>query len=138
LARVLKHELAHSFINQMSAGRCPQWLHEGIAQLMEPRDSAPFGRRLGQLIADQHALPFNMLDQSFVQFSAAEARLAYDESLAAAEYMRDTYGMDDLRRILERVAQGNSTEAALRATVHCDYAQLEIEVGKFLQQRYGR
>src|SRR5579863_2101857 len=36
LARVLKHELAHSFINQLSAGRCPPWLHEGIAQLLEP------------------------------------------------------------------------------------------------------
>jgi len=32
LARVLKHELAHSFINYISRGRCPQWLHEGIAQ----------------------------------------------------------------------------------------------------------
>ena len=32
LSRVLKHELAHSFINQLSGGRCPQWLNEGIAQ----------------------------------------------------------------------------------------------------------
>ncbi len=32
LAHVLKHELAHSFIAQLSAGRCPPWLHEGIAQ----------------------------------------------------------------------------------------------------------
>ena len=37
LAHVLKHELAHSFINQISAGRCPQWLHEGIAQALEPK-----------------------------------------------------------------------------------------------------
>ena len=28
LARVLKHELAHSFINQISGGRCPPWLHD--------------------------------------------------------------------------------------------------------------
>ena len=37
LARVLKHELAHSFINQLSNGRCPQWLNEGMAQLIEPK-----------------------------------------------------------------------------------------------------
>ena len=30
LARVLKHELAHSFINQLTGGRCPQWLNEGL------------------------------------------------------------------------------------------------------------
>ncbi|MGH9530303.1 MAG: tetratricopeptide repeat protein, partial [Terriglobales bacterium] len=40
LARVLKHELAHSFINQLSGGRCPQWLNEGIAQAMEPKSVA--------------------------------------------------------------------------------------------------
>ena len=34
LAHVLKHELAHSFINQLSGGRCPSWLHEGIAQFL--------------------------------------------------------------------------------------------------------
>ncbi|HSB74152.1 MAG TPA: tetratricopeptide repeat protein [Terriglobales bacterium] len=138
LAHVLKHELAHSFINQLSAGRCPQWLHEGVAQLVEPRSAAPFGRRLGQLMSDHQALPFNMLEGSFIRFSTPEARLAYDESLAAAEYIRDTYGMDDLRRILQRLSEGSSTEAALRATIHCDYAGLENEVGAFLQLKYGK
>lgn len=138
LARVLKHELAHSFINQLSAGRCPQWLHEGIAQLLEPRSSAAFGARLGQLMSAHQALPFNMLEGSFIRFSTPEARLAYDESLGAAEYIRDTYGMDDLVRILRRIADGSSTEAALRATIHCDYAGLENETGAFLQQKYGK
>jgi tetratricopeptide (TPR) repeat protein len=138
LARVLKHELAHSFINQLSGGRCPQWLHEGIAQLLEPRSTAYFGQRLGQLMSQHQALPFNMLEGSFIRFSTPEARLAYDESLAAAEYIRDTDGMDDLVRILRRIAEGSSTEAAMRATIHCDYAGLENDVGTFLQQKYGK
>ena len=32
LARVLKHELTHSFVGQKSHGRAPTWLQEGIAQ----------------------------------------------------------------------------------------------------------
>jgi tetratricopeptide (TPR) repeat protein len=138
LARVLKHELAHSFINQLSGGRCPQWLHEGIAQLLEPRSAAGFGARLGQLMSAHQALPFNMLETSFIRFTTPEARLAYDESLAAAEYIRDEYGMEDLVRILRRISEGSSTEAALRATIHCDYAGLENETGSFLQQKYGK
>src|SRR6202007_751683 len=43
LAHVLKHELAHSFITQLSAGRCPPWLHEGIAQFLEPKASGRKG-----------------------------------------------------------------------------------------------
>jgi len=45
--------------------------------------------------------------------------------------------MSDLQRILERLGQGSSTEAALRATIHSDYAQLDAEVGKYLINKYG-
>jgi tetratricopeptide (TPR) repeat protein len=138
LARVLKHELAHSFINQLSGGRCPQWLHEGIAQAMEPKSLSSHGQRLAQLFQEQHEIPFNTLEGSFMRLSPMEAMLAYDESLAAVEYINETYGMSDLRRVLERLAQGSSTEAALRSTIHSDYGQLETEVGKYLNDHYGQ
>jgi tetratricopeptide (TPR) repeat protein len=137
LARVLKHELAHSFINYVSGGRCPQWLHEGIAQAVEPKSISSSGHRLAQLFATQHEIPFNALEGSFMRFTGIEATLAYDESLAAVQYINETYGMSDLRRVLERLGQGSSTEAALRATIHTDYGQLETEVGKYLIARYG-
>jgi Tfp pilus assembly protein PilF len=137
LARVLKHELAHSFINQLSGGRCPQWLHEGIAQAMEPKSLSSHGQRLAQLFHDQHEIPFNALEGSFMRFSPIEAVLAYDESLAAVDYINDTYGMSDLMRVLERLNEGSSTEAALRATIHSDYGQLDGEIGKYLANRYG-
>ena len=35
------------------------------------------------------------------------------------EYIRDAYGMSEIARMLELLSQGSSTEAALRATVHC-------------------
>src|SRR5437660_4343808 len=37
--RVLKHELTHSFVASLGAGRCPTWLNEGLAQIMESRSS---------------------------------------------------------------------------------------------------
>jgi tetratricopeptide (TPR) repeat protein len=137
LARVLKHELAHSFINQASGGRCPMWLHEGIAQLVEPKSIDANGRRLAELFKAQHEIPFNVLEGSFTRFSTLEAMLAYDESLAAAQYISETYGTSDLQRILERMGQGSSAEAALRATIHSNYSDLELEVGKFLAGKYG-
>jgi len=137
LAHVLKHELAHSFINQISGGRCPQWLHEGIAQALEPKSISSNGRRLAQLFAAQHEVPFNALEGTFMNLSGMEATLAYDESLAAVEYINQTYGVSELRRILERLAQGSSTEAALRSTIHSDYGQLERDVAKYLTGRFG-
>lgn len=137
LSQVLKHELAHSFINQVSGGRCPQWLHEGVAQLVEGKSTQSSGHQLAQLFASDHALPFNQLEGSFMNFSSLEARLAYDQSLAAVEFISSTYGMSDVQRILERIGQGSSTEAALRSTIHSDYRQLQEELGRYLKDRYG-
>jgi tetratricopeptide (TPR) repeat protein len=136
LARVLKHELAHSFISQLSGGRCPQWLNEGIAQAVEPKQLS-HGQLLADLFRTQREIPLNALEGSFMQFSGAQATVAYEESLAAVQYISDTYGMSDLQRVLERLGQGSSTEAALRATIHSDYGQLESEVGKYLISKYG-
>lgn len=137
LAHVLKHELAHSFINQLSAGRCPQWLNEGLAQAAEPRRLSN-GSRLAAMFQAQREVPLNALEGNFMRFSGLEATLAYDESLAAVQYIQDTYGMNDLQRILAMLGEGSSAEAALRSTIHSDYAQLETDVGKYLVTKYGQ
>ncbi len=138
LAHVLKHELAHSFINQLSGGRCPFWLNEGIAQFLEPKSLASEGRRLAVLFKSQQSIPLNALEGSFLNFSGPEAYLAYAESLAAVSYINDTYGMGDIQRLLQLLSQGSSTESALRATIHSDYGQLESDLAKYLADKYGQ
>jgi hypothetical protein len=138
LARVLKHELTHSFISQMSGNRCPTWLNEGLAQLEEGKSSASNGHQLAQLFAAGNEIPFNMLEGSFMNFSEVEANVAYAESLAAVEYIRDCYGMSEMALACWNfLSQGSSTEAALRATVHADYRQLRDEMAKALKEKYG-
>jgi hypothetical protein len=132
LARVLRHELTHSFVNQLAMGRCPHWLNEGIAQMLEPRELG--GRRapLARLFGAGREIPLNMLEGSFTSLSTIEAGLAYDESLLAALYMRERYGSADLDLLLQRIGQGESTEAALRSVLHCDYGHLEEEIRAYL------
>jgi tetratricopeptide (TPR) repeat protein len=137
LARVLKHELAHSFINQLSAGRCPTWLHEGIAQMLEPKSLGSSGRQLAQLFKSQNNIPLNALEGGFLRFSGVQAYVAYAESLAAVSYINESSGMGDIQSILQRLREGSSTEAALRATIHSDYGQLESELAKYLSDKYG-
>jgi hypothetical protein len=137
LARVLKHELTHSFVSQMSSNRCPTWLNEGIAQMEEGRSSASNGHALAQMFAASAEIPYNTLEGSFMSFSGPEATAAYAQSLAAAEYIRETYSIGDIQRLLERLSQGSSTEAALRATIHSDYKQLRDDITRWLAGKYG-
>jgi tetratricopeptide (TPR) repeat protein len=137
LAHVLKHELAHSFVAKLSAGRCPPWLNEGIAQFLEPRSLAGDGHQLARLFKAQQNIPLNVLEGSFMRFSGSTAYIAYAESLAAVSYISDSYGLSDVQRILDRISQGSSTEAALRATIHSDYGQFELDLGRYLADKYG-
>ena len=137
LAHVLKHELAHSFVAKMTAGRCPPWLNEGIAQFLEPRTLSGDGRQLARLYKAQQNIPLNVLEGSFMRLSGDRAYVAYAESLAAITYINDSYGLSDVQRILERISQGSSTEAALRATIHSDYGQFELDLGRYLADKYG-
>jgi tetratricopeptide (TPR) repeat protein len=137
LAHVLKHELAHSFITQLSGGRCPSWLHEGIAQLLEPRNLNE-GHQLSLLFQSHSNIPLNALEGGFMNLSGIQAHVAYAESLAAVSYINDSYGLSDIQRILQRIGQGNSAEAALRATLHSDYGQLESDLARYLSDRYGQ
>ncbi len=137
LARILKHELTHSFVSQMSGNRCPTWLNEGLAQIEEGKSTASSGGQLAHLFATGNEIPFNVLEGSFMSLSAPEANVAYAESLAAAEYIRDAYGISEIARILEILSQGGSSEAALRTTAHCDYRQLRDEMARTLKDKYG-
>jgi tetratricopeptide (TPR) repeat protein len=137
LARILKHELAHSFVNQLSMGRCPHWLNEGIAQVLEPKSLGSRGPRLAQLFKSEHEIPLNALEGGFTSFSTPEAALAYDESLASVQYITQTYGMSDVVRVLERLAHGESAESALRGSIHADYRQLQGEVAMYLEREFG-
>jgi len=136
LVRILKHELTHSFVNQMTMGRCPYWLNEGIAQALEPKTLGIRGARLGALFQQDHEIPLNALEGSFVSFSPTEALLAYDESLATVDYLQATYGVTDLVHLLDKIGHGDSAESALRSTFHSDYRQLQSEVGNFLIREY--
>jgi tetratricopeptide (TPR) repeat protein len=137
LARVLRHELTHSFIQQITHGRTPQWLNEGIAELEQGLTTSAFGSRLAALYISGHQIPLNQLEGRFDSYGTGEASVAYAEGLVAAEYIRTSYGMDGLARILQRLGDGQSAESALRSTVHAGYAELENEITNYLKRNYG-
>jgi hypothetical protein len=104
--------------------------------MLEPR-SLNGGVTLAQLFKADREIPLNSLESGFSTLSTTQAELAYAESLATVSYIRDRYGMSDVLRILDRLGQGESVEAALRSTIHCDYRQLQEETGTALIHQFG-
>jgi tetratricopeptide (TPR) repeat protein len=137
MSQVLRHELTHSFVAQITHNHAPSWLNEGIAQLEQGMTTGDIGPRLAALYASGRQIPLNQLEGEFQGYSSVEASVAYAESLAAAEYIHATYGMSDLARLLQRLGEGQSVESALRSTIHAGYAELEVEMTNYLKKNYG-
>jgi tetratricopeptide (TPR) repeat protein len=133
MSRVLKHELAHSFIRQATQGRCPVWLNEGLAQMLEPRSAASYRTQLAKLFSSGRQVPLQSLEGSFIGYNSNQAAIAYIESLAYVEYIRDSYGINRLSDILRSLSEGQSPEEALKSALHDDYSQLEEEFGRHLR-----
>jgi tetratricopeptide (TPR) repeat protein len=136
LARVLKHELTHSFVGQRTGGRCPVWLQEGLAQFMEGKRSR--NNAAGLSNAFEHHMEFSLLsyETSWLTLPKESASVAYAWSLAVVETIMTENGVDDMERILERIAGGSSAEDAIRAVLRADYSELMLSTAQFLRKAY--
>jgi tetratricopeptide (TPR) repeat protein len=136
LARILKHELTHSFVEQKTAGRCPVWLQEGIAQFMEGRRSRSMARALVSAYERHMEFSLASYETSWLNLPKDVASNAYAWSLAVVEAMITEGGMGDLEQILDRIAAGAATEDAIRAVTRDNYADLMQTTADYLRKAY--
>jgi tetratricopeptide (TPR) repeat protein len=136
LARVLKHELTHSFVRQITLGHCPTWFNEGLAQLEEGSTTAALGSQLARAFAAGKIPDYAPLEGSFMSLSPDQAILAYAESLAALEYLRDGVGMGDVRRMLRLMASSDFA-TVLHDEMRMDYPAFAQEVANYVVRKYG-
>lgn len=137
LARVLKHELTHSFVHQATLGRCPVWFNEGLAQLEEGSPAPATAALLARALANGQSLPFDSLETSFLDLPKEKVGMAYFKSLAAVQYLRDTYGMPEIRRLLKLIATQPDFNLLLQNELRIGYAALEQNVAAYVEKRYG-
>ena len=118
--RVLTHELTHAMITGIAPRGVPAWLHEGLAQYFEGADASAARRRVQ---AQGRRAPLADLERTFTRFNAADAQLAYDESLLAVSAMFDRPGFG-WGRLLHAAGSAGSFERTLE-TFGFSYADLE-------------
>ena len=138
LSRVLKHELAHSFIQMKTGGKCPVWLHEGIAQWLEGQRSSEYAALLVTAYERKASVPLKVLEGSWMNLPDQMAGYSYAWSLGVVEYIIATSGMRDVERVLDQLAAGSSSEAACVSVLRMDYGELEQETVKYLRRTYLR
>jgi tetratricopeptide (TPR) repeat protein len=125
LVRLLRHELAHSFIAARTAGNCPTWLQEGIAQWLEGGDPNREDANLALVARNRKLIPLLSLEGPFQSLSEADATQAYAESLSAVAYVVSRSGEAGLVRILSALGDRMPSEEAIPVALALSYPELQ-------------
>ncbi|HET7294601.1 MAG TPA: tetratricopeptide repeat protein [Vicinamibacteria bacterium] len=138
LVRVLRHELAHSFIAARTGGNCPTWLQEGVSQWLEGADPAREDARLAEAAREGRLLPLVTLEGPFDSLSEPDAELAYAQSLSAVGFILGRSRETGLVRLLSALGDRLPSEEALPVALALSYPELQKAWADSLSARSGR
>lgn len=127
LTQVLDHELAHILLGRAFGARpVPQWLQEGVAQLvakeytLEKFQTLSAGT-LGDSLLSIHELSRGFPDNPF------RAKLAYAQSADLVAFIFNNYGEGSLQTLVKVLSNGASIDDALTAATGYDALQLDAQ-----------
>jgi len=138
LVRVLRHELAHSFVAARAGASCPTWLHEGLAQWLEGGDPEREDLGLARLARESRLPRLDSLERPFIGMSEADATVAYAESLSAVAHLLRSGGEAGVGRLIEALGRGLPAKEALPAAFSLGYGELQRTWEAHLRAAAGR
>jgi tetratricopeptide (TPR) repeat protein len=118
LTRILRHELAHSFVAEKTGGNCPTWLQEG-------GDPSREDGRLAIAARQKQLAPLLTLEAPFRNLSEFDAAMAYAESLSAVAHIVRKRGEAGVVRLLSALGDGLPSEEALPVSLALSYPELQ-------------
>lgn len=124
LSRLVRHEYTHLVIHVATNGRAPIWLHEGLAQVMEPR-AAP---RYIDVSVPRELLTLGGIERLARGGSLEAVAAGYGLTHVAAEYLVERGGMSAMRDFLARLGRGEPLPEAMRGAFGFGPAEVEARL----------
>ena len=123
--RVLRHELAHSFVTWRTGNNCPTWLQEGIAQWLEGGDPARNDVGLAPLARAGQLPGLVSLEGPFHVLPEAQAQVAYAASLSAVAHVLHKRGEAGVVRLISALGDKLPSEEALPVALALSYPEFQ-------------
>jgi len=128
MMRYIPHEITHLLVYRAvspSAYRyVPEWLNEGLATANERLPTPEYAMALEEASAQEQLLPVEELCVPFSPNSRT-ALLAYAQSGSLVRFIRERYGAQGIRSLLEIYANGASCAGGVQKALDISFSGLE-------------
>ena len=128
MKRFIPHEITHLLVYQdVTPTGCryvPEWLDEGLATANEQLPTPEYTLALEEALAQGQLLPLKDLCVPFSPDSHT-AFLSYAQSGSVVQFIRDQYGAQGIRALLDAYANGASCASGVQDALHISLSKLE-------------
>lgn len=125
LKQALRHEYVHAVTSHLSGNRCPAWLDEGLAQLLEGKPNSLLGPALRKWISDKEAMSLDALNDGFMALDKDIVPAAYAHSLLVTRNLVNSHGLSNVRKYLVELSHGTSPTKAFSRVYGKSQAEYE-------------
>lgn len=119
----LRHEQMHLLIKDLTDGRCPSWLDEGLAEYEARKLLSSERKTLEEAKQQGKLLPLNQLFSDFL--SEEQIRISYLQAYAAVEHIMRQFGREKVRELLRELKSGKSIEEVIQDVLGTTLKQLD-------------
>ena len=138
-ARVVRHEFVHIVNLQQTGFEVPRWYTEGLAVAEEgPGTPRIWDAVLARRVASGKLFDLSTIHLGFVRPSTGEDwALAYCQAELYVRFMRETYGADAHRRMLDAFAHRLDTRGAIEKSFHVSLEAFEKAYAGYVRKIAG-
>ncbi len=130
------HEVAHALVAVATNYHpLPRWLTEGLAIHYSREQQWTSPSQVSKALLSNSLLSLEEIED-LNSYPEQKARLAYQESFLAVQYLLRQYGWDALRTLLTALRQGQEVDAAFAHALGKDSWEFEQEWVKDVRHRY--
>ena len=132
--RAIRHEYVHAFIAKLSKYKCPAWLDEGLAQIIEGQANPILAPSLRHWASLNDIFALNDLKDGFTTMEDASVPAAYAQSYFATRMLIQTKGISAVTKYLRLLSRGKSSDRAFTVAFKQPQASFEKKLSRSIKR----
>lgn len=129
----IRHEAMHAALEELSNGKTPGWIDEGLALHFEGSSHNRQAQLLRKYLSSSPPISLHRLQQGFLGLGQVDLEAAYAQSLFAVRSLVNSHGYSAMKKFLSAIGAGVGEDEAFSAA----FSDSSVEFEGMLRTQLG-